>query len=137
MVLHIINEPWVVKFFEKSGRLAFRPSSENAPKDKVFLELKRIKSIQLLKQKDVAYNMPPDAVLVEYETENADYYRKFTVNVEEVEKLIRDGKLVVWTLKKLNIVTEWDADEAVAGYKIDLKTGDVEYWDDREELFDW
>ena len=128
MVLNIINAPWVVRFFKKSGRLAFRPSSENPPKDKIYLELRRIKKILLLCPKK-PINMRPNTVLVEYETNNVEYYKQFTVDVSEIEKMIKEGKIEPIPLKKLNIITEWDADEAVAGYEINLETGEVKYWD--------
>mgnify|MGYP000064704392 CR=1 FL=1 len=136
LCLEIIDSPWVVRFFEKSGRLPFKPTNPGAPKDKVYLELKRIRSIYLLRPKGVAINMSPKTVLVEYETENIDYYQRFTVDVSEVERLVKDDKIELIPVEVINIITEWDADEAMAGYKIDLRTGEVEHWDVRNEYLD-
>jgi len=134
LVLNLVNSSRALRFYRKSGRLMFVPSVRNAPKPYVYLELKRIKNVWLLWPKDVLLNLPPSTVLVEYETENADYYRQFSISVEEVEKEIKEGRLELERLDKISIVTEWDADGAMAGYTIDIQTGEIAYWSALDEL---
>jgi len=139
LVLNVVNSRRALNFYLKSGRLMFAPTAGGAPKPYVYLDLKRIKAAWLLVPKGVLLNVPPSAVLVEYETENADYYRQFSIPVEEVEKEAREGRLELRELGGITIVTEWDADEPMTWCTIDLRTGKVRYGsaldDDYEE--DW
>jgi len=125
LVLNLIDSPRAVSLYRKSGRLTFMPSVRPAPKPYVYLELRRIKGIWRLQPIDTVLNIPSSAVLVEYETENADYYRQFSIPVEEVEREVREGRLELVRLNAIDIVTEWYADEPMTWYIIDLRTGKI------------
>ncbi len=123
LVLAKIDSYSVISFYRKSGRIMFKPTAPNPPKPKVYLDAKRIRRMWRIIPRKVLLNTPPCGVLVEYETENPDYYRKFTIDPREVEEAVKRGEVELRETGTITIITEWDADEPVAWYDIDIRTG--------------
>jgi len=125
LVLRKVDDYSVIRFYRKSGRIMFKPTSENPPKPRVYLEARRIRRLWRIIPRKVLLNVPPSGVLVEYESSNVEYYRNFSIDPREVEEAARRGEVELVETDTLTVVTDWDADEPMVWYDINLRTGEV------------